>query len=324
MDINTSNRTVALDPNLLAATKNGADGSNVEMAAKKSAEQPVLLGANILVSYGITDIEALVSQLKNENADTRLSMKLKSLSSIADGLSTQHLKALEKALALADSVKQLESAQNNLKEGLSKAQVELTILQLQTEALEKQIENARANEEEYSKNLQKLKERKAEIESKISAEEAKGEEADQAAIAELRVQLSDTEALIRSNADALAETEAKIKADTASLKDSRAKMASLDDTIGKNTAEIEKNKNEIASLNAQISSVIASLDENTLKTIAEELAAVATDGAESPHDIAKAEKKLEATDVVKLIGDSLDAIAKDVLEEIAEKRVETV
>ena len=176
----------------------------------------------------------------------------------------------------------------------------------------------------YFKILDDIEGNESLLEDPDFAEEAKGEEADQAAIAELRVQLSDTEALIRSNADALAATEAKIKADTASLKDSRAKMASLDDTIGKNTAEIEKNKNEIASLNAQISSVIASLDENTLKTIAEELAAVATDGAESPHDIAKAEKKLEATDVVKLIGDSLDAIAKDVLEEIAEKRVETV
>ena len=324
MDINTTNRTVNFDPNLLNPANAGTDGSNVELAAKKSASQPVLLGANILVSYGITDIEALVAQLKNENADTRLSMKLKSLSSIADGLSTQHLKALEKALALADSVKQLESAQNDLKEGLAKSKAELAILQIQVESLEKQIENARANEADYNKNLQKLKDRKAEIESKISAEEAKGEKADQAAIAELKAQLSDVETQIKTNEDALSATVAKIKADTASLEGSKAKVETLQDTIDKNTSRIEKNKNEIASLNSQISSVVASLDENTLKTIAEELAAVEPEASESPHDIAKEERRLEATDVVKLISDALDSIAKDILEEVAEKRIETV
>ena len=324
MDINTTNRTVNFDPNLLNPANAGTDGSNVELAAKKSASQPVLLGANILVSYGITDIEALVAQLKNENADTRLSMKLKSLSSIADGLSAQHLKALEKALALADSVKQLESAQNDLKEGLAKSKAELAILQIQVESLEKQIENARANEADYNKNLQKLKDRKAEIESKISAEEAKGEKADQAAIAELKAQLSDVETQIKTNEDALSATVAKIKADTVSLEGSKAKVETLQDTIDKNTSRIEKNKNEIASLNSQISSVISSLDENTLKTIAEELTAVQTEEPESAHDIAKEEKKLEATDVVKLISDALDAIAKDILEEVAEKRIETV
>lgn len=324
MEINNTNRTVALDPSLLAATQTGVDGSNVELASKKSADQPVLLGSNILVSYGITDIEALVAQLKNENADARLSMKLKSLSSIAEGLSTQHLKALEKALALADSVKQLENAQNNLKDGLTKSKAELEILQLQAESLEKQIENARANEEEYIKNLQKLKERKAEIESKISAEEAKGETADQAAIAELKAQLSEVESQIRTNEDAKAATEAKIKADTASLDGNKAKVKTLQGAIEKTTAEIEKNKNEIASLNSQISSVISALDENTLKTIAKELVAVASEGAETAHKIEKEEKKLEATDVVKLISDSLDAIAKDILEEIVEKRIETV
>jgi hypothetical protein len=46
--------------------------------------------------------------------------------------------------------------------------------------------------------------------------------------------------------------------------------------------------------------------------------------AESPHDIAKKDAKLEATDVVKIIGEALDSIAKDILEEVAEKRIETV
>ena len=318
MEINTTNRTVSFDPNLLAAANAGTDGSNVELASKKSANQPVLLGANILVSYGITDIEALVSQLKNENADTRLSMKLKSLSSIAEGLSTQHLVALEKALALADSVKQLESAQNGLAQDTQKSKAELAILQLQTESLEKQIENARQNAEEYNKNMEKLQAKKAEIDKKLSELEEQGEKA------ELKTQLSDLETQIKANADAKAATEAKLQADTASLEGAKDKANALQSTIDKNTAEIERNKNEISSLNAQISSVVSSLDENMLKSIAVELAVVDPEKAESPHDIAKKDAKLEATDVVKLISDSLDAIAKDILEEVAEKRIETV
>ena len=324
MEINTTNRTVSFDPNLLAAANAGTDGSNVELASKKSANQPVLLGANILVSYGITDIEALVSQLKNENADTRLSMKLKSLSSIAEGLSTQHLVALEKALALADSVKQLESAQNDLAGDTQKSKAELAILQLQTESLEKQIENARQNAEEYNKNMEKLQAKKAEIDKKLSELEEQGEKADQAQIAELKTQLSDIETQIKANADAKAATEAKLQADTASLEGAKDKANALQSTIDKNTAEIERNKNEISSLNAQISSVVSSLDENMLKSIAVELAVVDPEKAESPHDIAKKDAKLEATDVVKLISDALDAIAKDILEEVAEKRIETV
>ena len=324
MDINTSNRMVNIDPNLLNASNAGTDGTNVELASKKSVEQPLLLGANILVSYGITDIEALVSQLKNENADTRLSMKLKSLSSIAESLRTQHLKALEKALALADSVKQLESAQNNLSSDTQRAKAELEILKLQTESLEKQIENARQNAEEYNKNMEKLQAKKAEIEKKLSELQEQGEEADQAQIAELKSQLSDVETQIKANADAKAATEAKLQTDTASLESAKNKAKSLQTTIDNNTAEIERNKNEISSLNAQISSVVSSLDENMLKSIAAELAVEKPEKAESPHDIAKKDAKLEATDVVKLISDSLDSIAKDILEEVAERRIENV
>ena len=324
MEINTSGRTVSFDPNLLYAANAGKDGSDVGLALTKSADQPLLLGANILVSYGITDIEALVSQLKNENSDTRLSMKLKSLSSIAESLSTQHLKALEQALALADSVKRLESAQNSLSDDTKKANVDLEVLKMQTESLERQIENARQNAEEYNKNLEQLQAKKAEVEKKLSELEEQGEEADQAKIAELKAQLTDIEAQVKANEDAKAATEDQLNADTASLKGAKDRMSELQDTIAENTAEIEKNKNEISSLNAQISSVVSSLDENTLKSIAAELAVTEPDAKESPHDVARTDAKLEATDIVKLIGDALDAVAKDILDEVAEKRIETV
>ena len=324
MDINTSGRIANFDPNLLAATKNGADGSNVELASKKSVDQPLLVGANILVSYGITDLEALVSQLKNENADTRLATRLKSLSSIAESLSSQHLKALEKALEYADGVTQLEKSQNDLSTSTQMTKAELVALQLLTESLESQVENARQNAEEYNKNFEALLAKKAEMEKKLSELEEQGEKADQAQIADLKAQLADLETQIKTTEDAKAAEEANIQAATVSLEGNRAKMAEYQNEIDKNTAAIAKIKNDIADLNAQISSVISSLDENTLKAIATELAVAEPEQAESPRDIAKKDEKLEATDVVKLISDALDEIARDIQEEIAQKRIETV
>ena len=46
--------------------------------------------------------------------------------------------------------------------------------------------------------------------------------------------------------------------------------------------------------------------------------------AESPHDAEKREEKREALDVAMAIRDSLDVIAKDILQEIAERRVDMV
>ena len=164
----------------------------------------------------------------------------------------------------------------------------------------------------------------AEMEKKLSELEEQGEKADQAQIADLKAQLADLETQIKTTEDAKAAEEANIKAATASLEGNRAKMAEYQNEIDKNTAAIAKIKNDIADLNAQISSVISSLDENTLKAIAAELAVAEPEQTESPHDVAKKDEKLEATDVVKLISDALDEIARDIQEEIAQKRIETV
>ncbi len=327
MNITGTNNNLHLDPNLLKAGYAGTDGTKTAADAKQAELVPILFGSNVLVSYGITDIEALVAQLKNENADARVAMKLKSLGSIAEGLSSQQLNALGKALALADSVKQLEAAQNDLKEGMEKSQAEIAALAIQIESLEKQIENARANAEDYNKNIREQKAKKAEIETKIQELEADTEADRSEEIAELRAQADALDASIKTNEDALKATESKIVADNASLSAAKAKTDRLEKSVEEAKDAIDRNKNEIAGLNLQMSACLGSIDTNTLKTIAKEIAAQAVEDperAESPHDAEKREEKAEALDVARAIRDSLDAIAKDIIQEIAERRVDMV
>ena len=107
-------------------------------------------------------------------------------------------------------------------------------------------------------------------------------------------------------------------------------LATLGDMIGQDNDLRnlwDRNKNEIAGLNSQMSACLGSIDTNTLKTIAKEIAAQAVEDperAESPHDAEKREEKAEALDVARAIRDSLDAIAKDIIQEIAERRVDMV
>lgn len=324
--MNVTDKPINLDPNLIKAGYNGVDDSKVAAESKQAQLAPILFGSNVLVSYGITDIEALVAQLRNENADTRLSLKLKSLSSIADGLSTQQLQALEKSLALASSVKELEKSQNDLQAGIDRAKAELVTLQMQTESLERQIENARENAKEYNKAVQEQQAKKAEIDQKIAELEADTASDHAAEIAELRERSDALGASIRTSEDAAAAENRKIADATAALEGAKARMATLEKGIAEDTAAIERNKNEIAGLRSQISACFASIDESSLKTLAKEVAALAppAEEAESPHDVEKREEKAEATDIVAIIRDSLDAIARDILDEVAERRVDMV
>lgn len=320
MNIIGTNKQVNLDPNLLKAGYNGIDDTKVAADAKQTEVAPLLFGSSILVSYGFTDVEALVAQLKNENADARVSMKLKALSSIAQGLSGQQLAALDKALQLADSVKSLEKAQNNLNGKIAKSEAEIALMQIKIDSLENQIETARENAKEYNKNIDELKRKKAEIDSKIAAMKAEAKADEVVDTSELEAQAAELENSIKTNEDALAATEKKIAGDTASLDSTKSRKTALEKDVADAKAAIDKGKNEIAGLKAQISASLESIDGNVLKTIAAELEKLAPEKSESVHEIEKQEAKLEKTDIANIIREQLDAIAVDILDEIAEKR----
>jgi len=327
MNVSGTGNTLNLDPNLLKAGGDEGAGGKVAAAAKRAELAPLLFGSNVLVSYGITDFEALVAQLKNENDDTRVSLKLKSLSSIADGLNAQQLKALESALALADSVKKLESAQLELQNDISTSQAEMVELALKIDTLEKQIENARKNAEDYNKNIKEQKEKRAELDEKIETLEADVETDHSEEIAELKREAAALDDSIKANEDALDAAKATIASCEAALGGATARTAELKDAVARDTASINGMKNEVSGLNMQMSACLESIDVSTLKTLAKEIAAQAvaqTEETESPRDVEKREEKAEAADVAKAIRDSLDAIAGNILEEIADRRIDMV
>jgi chromosome segregation ATPase len=327
MNVSGTGNTLNLDPNLLKAGGDEGAGGKVAAAAKRAELAPLLFGSNVLVSYGITDFEALVAQLKNENDDTRVSLKLKSLSSIADGLSAQQLKSLESALALADSVKKLESAQLELQNDISTSQAELVELALKIDTLEKQIENARQNAEDYNKNIKEQKAKRADIDKKIDELKADTEADHSEEIAKLEGEAAALDQSIKSNEDALDAAKTVIANCEAARGAATVRTAELEAVVARDKAAIADKKSEAAGYNVKITACLASIDESMLKTLAKEIAAQAVvkpEQTESLKDVEKREEKAELADVAKAIRDSLDSIAGNILEEIAERRIDMV
>ena len=62
--MNVTGTTTNFDPNLVRAGYNGIDETKVVAASRQAEIAPLLFGSNILVSYGISDAEALVARLK--------------------------------------------------------------------------------------------------------------------------------------------------------------------------------------------------------------------------------------------------------------------
>jgi predicted nucleic acid-binding Zn-ribbon protein len=100
-----------------------------------------------------------------------------------------------------------------------------------------------------------------------------------------------------------------------------AKEKTMDDIQGK----IAKTKNEIAEVKGKISAIVNSIGENTLKTIASDIATLAApEKAERPAETEKAEKKEALNDPLSAIRESLDRIERDLTETIERNRIATV
>lgn len=100
-----------------------------------------------------------------------------------------------------------------------------------------------------------------------------------------------------------------------------AKEKVVADTQGK----IAETKNEISSVKSKISVIVKAIGENAVKTIANELAALADpEKAERPAETAKAEAKEAENDPLAAIRESLERIERDITETIEENRIENV
>lgn len=105
----------------------------------------------------------------------------------------------------------------------------------------------------------------------------------------------------------------------------REELAAKEQVVADTQGKIDQTKNEIASVKGRISAIVTSIGENAVKTIADEIAALAEpEKAERPAETAKEAAKEERNDPFAAIRDSLAKIERDIAETIEENRVETV
>lgn len=323
--MNVTGTSVNFDPNLAKAGYNGIDETKVVADSRQAEVAPLFFGSNILVSYGISDVEALVARLKNENAETHVQMKLKSLSAIADGISAQQLRALSQALALADSVKSLEMTRDGLTRIANIDESLITELALKTATLEEEIKTARENQDLYNKQIEKQKADRKKLQDKIDTLEADTEQDHADEIAALKEQVKALDESIAEKTDALAKIPKEIKEKTAMIAALEEESNGYKDFVTEKAPEaIQSTMQQIVALHAQLTPLIASIGESTLKVLAEDILDIDPPKLDSPRGRKELEKNTEATDVLSIIRDRLDAIAKDMLEEVAQKRIEMV
>ena len=322
--MNVTGTTTNFDPNLVRAGYNGIDETKVVADSRQAEVAPLLFGSNILVSYGISDAEALVARLKNENADTHVQLKLKALSAVANGITTQQLRALSQALALAESVKSLEMTRDGLTRTVDIDESLITELALKTATLEEEIKTARENQELYNKQIEKQKADRAELQDKINKLEADTEHDNADEIAALKEQVQALDKSIAEKTDARDKIPQEINEKTTMIAALEEESADYKKFVAKAPTMIEDAKQQIAALHAQLAPLIASIGESTLKALAEDILGIDPPDPDSPQDRKELEKNTEENDVLSVIRDRLDALAKSILDEVAEKRVDMV
>ena len=322
--MNVTSTATNFDPNLARAGYNGIDETKVVADSRQAEIAPLLFGSNILVSYGISDAEALVARLKNENADTHVQLKLKALSAVANGITTQQLRALSQALALAESVKSLEMTRDGLMRTVDIDNSLITELALKTATLEEEIKTARENQDLYNKQIAKQKADRAELQDKINKLEADTEHDNADEIAALKEQVQALDKSIAEKTDARDKLTQEIKEKTEMVSAFKAESDEYKRLIAEAPGMIETAKQQIAALHAQLTPLIASIGESTLKALAEDILGIDPPDPDSPQDRKELEKNTEENDVLSVIRDRLDALAKSILDEVAEKRVDMV
>ena len=322
--MNVTSTATNFDPNLVRAGYNGIDETKVVADSRQAEIAPLLFGSNILVSYGISDAEALVARLKNENADTHVQLKLKALSAVANGITTQQLRALSQALALAESVKSLEMTRDGLTRTVDIDESLITELALKTATLEEEIKTARENQALYNKQIEKQKADRAELQDKINKLEADTEHDNADEIAALKEQVQALDKSIAEKTDALDKIPQEINEKTTMIAALEEESADYKKFVAKAPTMIEDAKQQIAALHAQLAPLIASIGESTLKALAEDILSIDPPVPDSPQDRKELEKNTEENDVLSVIRDRLDALAKSILDEVAEKRVDMV
>ena len=150
--------SIQLDTSRLAGTVQTSAQDVTTASGSTKALAALLGGTSVNVTNGaMTDLEALVAKLKNENERTRFSMLMTSLASIGQSLDAAQRQTLEQGLALAKKLDELDKTLDKLVGKEAKATAEAAILQAQIKSLQEQIDQAVQDGKDHNKMVEEQK-----------------------------------------------------------------------------------------------------------------------------------------------------------------------
>ena len=140
---------------------------NVQTGKPLNLKTSLLGGASVTVTNGaMTDLEALVAKLKNENQRAKFALLLTSLSSIGQSLTDAQKRTLEQGLALSEKLSELEKSLEAYSGEEAKAKAESVLLQAKIDSLQKQIDQAIADGKAHNELVEEQKRVRAELDAK--------------------------------------------------------------------------------------------------------------------------------------------------------------
>ena len=208
---------IELDISRIAAQTASATTQDAALTQTSTAQKlaSLLGGESLKVSSGaMTDLEALVAKLKNEQEKTKFSLLVSSLNAISESLTASQKAAVEEGLQLTEQLNTLQGDLAKLQGTLSTAQGASLLLQTQIDALEKQIEQAVQDGKDHNELVAKQKELREELDAK---------------------------------ADTIKETQGKIDATKNEISAVNGKISAVVNSIGENT--LKTIANEIVAIN---------------------------------------------------------------------------
>lgn len=163
---------IELDISRVAAQTASVTAQDAALTQTSTAQKlaSLLGGESLKVSSGaMTDLEALVARLKNDQEKTKFSLLVSSLNAISESLTASQKAALEEGLKLSEDLNALKGDLAELEGTLATAQGGALLLQTQIEALKKQIEQAVQDGKDHNELVAKQKELRKEWDAKNAA-----------------------------------------------------------------------------------------------------------------------------------------------------------
>lgn len=139
------------------------------------ASGPILKGESVTITSGaMSDLEKLVARLKNETSDTRQSVAQRRISIMQTVIDSRNIQVTESQMASLVNIEELGSEKAELQRELAEitvqkndAQGRITLLDMQIEALEKQIAQAVEDGEDHRQKVAELKEQRSREQAKL-------------------------------------------------------------------------------------------------------------------------------------------------------------